>query len=416
VRVVDKNNLTSNLILNRCNISSYESKGEFAEVRTLVVSSLWIRKTAAKSEYSAGEEVVYTLLYGNSMNCSDLGNVSDCTAEKVVVVDRLPDLAEYLSASPPPSRASGKILIWDIGNLSPNETGSIDITVRIPDRPDVRFDESSSVSGEGFVSVKERLSTSREPYDLTNRVNITGIYTLNNGSAIVSTDSSEATINVVEALGTEIFAVEHGSGYYDEDRIARLNSTNKSISFDKEIFAARRPTTFSLPKGRTIDYNSSWTDKTCAKNRVRSESVAEDFRYVEIIDKRSSFLLDENQTVYGYDSEFSGGMGGVGFLRLDPETGDLLISIDEDYQGSFRVEESIDSYGKSVSYEKGAIGEGFVSADHRVDNSQRSFEHGSGHYESDELIATGTIYRDARMVYIPTATTAGGLVLNRTSR
>lgn len=416
IGVVVKDPPSSNLIRNRYKIDSDQSRGEFAEVRTLIVSSLWIRKTAEKPEYSAGEVVVYTILYGNNMNCSLLGTSSKCTAKGVVVVDSLPDLVEYLSASPPPSSTSGRILIWDVGNLSSNETGSINITVRIPERPDVRFDESSSVSGEGFVSIRERLSTSREPYDLTNRVNITGIYTFNNGSAIVSTDSSEATVNVAETLGTEISAVEHGSGYYEEDRIARLNSTNKSTSLDKEIFAARRPTTFSVYKGRTIDYNSSWTDRTCAKNRVRLESVAEDFRYVEIIDKRSSFFLDENQTVYGSDSEFTEGMGHVGYLRLDPDTGEALISIDEDYHGSFRVEESIDSYGKGVSYEKGAIGEGFVSADHRVDDSQRSFEHGSGHYESEELIATGTVYKDSRMVYVPSTQMTGGVLLNRSSK
>ncbi len=407
----------SNLIRNLYKIDSNESKGEFAEVDTLIVSSLWIKKTAEKSEYPAGEEVVYTILYGNNMNCSefDIDN-SECTAEDVVVVDHLPDLAEYISANPQPSRVSGKVLVWDVGNLSSNDNRSISLVVRIPERPDVRFDESSSVSGEGFVSIRERLSTSCEPYDLTNRVNITGIYTDDNGSAIVSRASSEATVNVAEALGTEIASVEHGSGYYEEDRIARLNSTNKSTSIEKEIFAARRPTTFSLPNGRQIDYNSSWTDRTCAKNRVRSESVAENFRYVENIEKSSSFLLDENQTVYGSDSEFIGGMGHVGYLRLDPETGDELISIDEDYHGSFRVEESIDSYGKGVSYEKEAFGDGFVSADHRIGDSQRSFEHGSGHYESEELIATGTIYKDTRMVYVPNAQIAGGTVLNRSSR
>ena len=406
---------TSDLIKNRYKIDSDQSKGDFAEVYTLIVSSLWIRKTAEKSEYSAGEVVVYTILFGNNMNCSDPGNASNCTANNVVVIDRLPDLAEYISANPPPSRASGKVLVWVVGSLDQNETRSISLVVRIPERPDVRFDESSSVSGEGFVSIRERLSTSRRPYDLTNRVNITGTYRFKNESVSILASYSE-TIRVLEAKGTEISAVEHGSGYYEEDRIARLNSTNKSTSLDKEIFAARRPTTFSVYNGRTIDYNSSWTDRTCARNRVRSESVAEDFRYVEIIDKRSSFLLDENQTVYGSDSEFIGGMGHIGYLRLDPETGDPLISIDEDYHGSFRVEESIDSYGKGVSYEKGAIGEGFVSADHRVDDSQRSFEHGSGYYEADELIATGTVYKDSRMVYVPSAQMAGGVLLNRSSK
>lgn len=409
-----KNETASNVIRNFCNITSNESKGDFAEVYTFIVSSLWIRKSAEKSEYSSGDEVVYTINYGNAMNCTDV-NETTCIARNVVIVDRLPDLVEYLSASPSPSRASEKVLVWVIGDLLANEIRSINITVRIPERQDVQFDESSSVSGEGFVSIRERLSTSREPYDLTNRVNITGNYTSENGSTIVSTDSSEATVNVVDP-GTEISTVEHGSGYYEEDRIARLKTTNKSTSIDKEIFAARKPTTFALLNGRTVEYNSSWTDWTCAKNRVRSESVGEDYRYLEDIDKRSSFLLDENQTVYATDSEFSGGMGSVGFLRIDPDTGDILVSIDEDYHGSFRVEESIDSYGKGVSYEKGAIGEGFVSVDHRVDDSQRSFEYGSGHYESDELIATSTIYKDARMVYLPTAMTAGSLVLNSSSK
>ena len=276
-------------------------------------------------------------------------------------------------------------------------------------RPDVRFEETSSISGEGFVSLRKHLSTARDSYKLINRVNITGFYIGTNNSL---TSQSEECVTVTNMAGATISTLEHGSGYYEEEVLSKLNTTNGSIQMNKQVFASHKPTSFSLP-GKNVSYDSLWTDWTCAKNYFKGESVAESYRYMEFIEKNSSFLVDENETVYASDAEFSGGVAQIGYLKRDPTSGKTVVELSDRYHGGFRAETHIESGGSS---EKSVKGVGFVASDKIVDDKVGSFEHGSGYYESDEKVSSSMIQKDVNMAHIPEEARFGNFGVNYSSK
>jgi uncharacterized repeat protein (TIGR01451 family) len=117
-------------------------------------------------------------------------------------------------------------------------------------------------------------------------------------------------------------------------------------------------------------------------------------------------FLDRNESVMEVDSDFDG-RGHIGFLKMPSNTSDSkatpTFELREDYVGSFKILQRVDEYGKGVSYEKSAGGSGLVIGDRRVGSSQRSYESGTGAYESEEIIETATNYmaKDISLVYAP---------------
>jgi uncharacterized repeat protein (TIGR01451 family) len=88
------------------------------------------------------------------------------------------------------------------------------------------------------------------------------------------------------------------------------------------------------------------------------------------------------------------------------------MEISEIYHGNFTTDQSLASYGSSASYTKYASGIGYVSSDKRVGCSQRSDEHGSGSYESEEIISGATFHKSSNMTYAPTNQSAGEVKIN----
>jgi len=406
---VNKNGEKS--IYNNYKIDSDQTKGSNATLETLVVESLWIRKTADKKAYCPGENVTYTILYGNSESIPAYG---------VNVTDVLPNV-QLLSVSPSPTSINGRSLIWKIGDLEPdNQTqfkkpNSIQIVVHIPERPEMKFDEQSSVRGEGYVYVNKKLSTVEENTALVNIAYINGTYL---GLADGENKSSASTVTILGAAGTELSTYEHGSGYYKEDVQTSLRSKNHSISLNKDITAQHNYTDFSLPGGRSISYKSLWYDRTGAKNHVLNDVVSENYLYMDSLDKESSFHVDENQTVYHSESDFSGGIAVINYKKQVPNSTITTQEISENYHGSFRVLESVDSYGDSTKYEKSSTGSGFASSDKRVNQPpqspwkipevlQRSYEYGSGYYNSEESSQLSTVTKSTKMAYAPVNLTFG---------
>lgn len=396
-------------VYNLYRIISNETQGSYKTLETFVVHSLWIRKTAERSSYSPGQLINYTIKYGNDEP------EGGPTATRVNITDTLPSDVDFVWASLSPA-VQGRILFWDnIPDLAPQQSGTIYLTVHIRERPNIKFDESGSVSGDGYIYDRKTLSTNIEPYSLVNYVNISGFF----GEDTLSMDSDSVTVGVSDP-GTEIETVEHGSGYYQQEQLVHLNYSNKSIRLDKQIFAKHTPTSLSLSRNRKLNFNSLWFDRTNAKNYVRNETVSENYLYMDLINKESHFLVDPNQTVYKSTGDFYGGKAQIGYTktktRTIPGLSKNYVDISEDYHGSFRVGQSLDSYGSGVSYSKSANGNGFVASDKRIGKTQRSFETGSGDYKSDEVIKTGLVYKDSTMTYAPNKLTAGGFKTNYSSK
>ena len=82
---------------------------------------LYVDKTG-KAAASPGEELVYTLQYGNNGNT---------TATGVTLTDTLPSGVTATGAAPAPTSTSGDLWVWEIASLAPGAGGSIVITTTI---------------------------------------------------------------------------------------------------------------------------------------------------------------------------------------------------------------------------------------------------------------------------------------------
>ncbi len=387
-----------NTIINTYKIRSNDIEGINATLSTAVVHSLWINKTADKSAYKRDENITYTIRYGNAQ--------SNMPVKSVNITDILPEI-DLLGVSPVPSYVNGNILKWSIKELAANESGVIMLYMHIPQQQNISFDETSSVRGEGYVHVSRLLSTTVEKSALINRANISGYYgDLRNDS------SSTSAVTILGSPGTELRTSEHGSGHYEEDEESSLRLENKSITMQRDLFAKHGKTTFSLPSKRSIEYDSLWSDLSRGKNRVLNDVVSENYLYTDMLSKNSSYVLDMNQTVYRSDAEFSDGLAHIAYRKQLPDSTKSIVELSEDYHGSFKVKEFVDSYGDNVKYAKSSQGKGFVASDKRPTRNQRSFEHGSGYYNSEETMQLDGIVKASKMLYAPANQTAGSQNIN----
>jgi len=90
------------------------------------------------------------------------------------------------------------------------------------------------------------------------------------------------------------------------------------------------------------------------------------------------------------------GQAHLGFLKKAnpdaPAKAKPIFEMQEDYTGAFNIQENVNEYGKSVKSIKNASGLGYVAVDKRIGDSQRSYESGTGSYQSEEIIDTPTNY------------------------
>jgi len=130
--------------------------------------------------------------------------------------------------------------------------------------------------------------------------------------------------------------------------------------------------------------------------------------YADSLQKNSSFDVDMNQTVYRSDANYGSGIARISYRKNIQDSPQSTKEIDENYHGSFRVFQSVDSYGENVKYDRSITGKGRVSSDKRTE-SQRSFEHGSGYYSAQESMDSSSITKDVKMLYSPQKETLGSM-------
>ncbi|MDQ1261670.1 MAG: hypothetical protein QG575_851, partial [Euryarchaeota archaeon] len=308
---------------------------------------------------------------------------------------------ELISVYPEP--ASNNNLSWFIPILGPGECFYAEIVVRVP-ITDINYDMSQGVQGEGFVNVHNDYDTHQGPESVTNCAYAK--------ADLTETVSSCASSRIVDP-GTELKRREFGSGTYESEELTRIRTQNKSINTVTSLSAVHKPTTFSLPQGRSIGYATKWTEKSKGINTLTGASMNEEYTFANKIDKDRSIELDKNGSTMKTEVEFEG-TGHIGVLKKEGLGTDLDIDSHpkakpvyegvEDYVGNFKVYEMVDEYGSSVQSNKSVSGYGYVAVDKRVKNSQRTYESGTGSYESDEIMDTPTNYiaKDINLVHGPT--------------
>ncbi len=347
---------------------------------------LFVVKVADKKEVERGETVNYTITITNGANPR-----SKVKPENLVVEDVFNRPVEIISASPKPD-PDGK---WRFGALPPiagQNRIQIFLTVKVPEEQEFLFDSAGEVSGTGFVSLRGDYSTSRDSFDLRNCVYVDYI---NGTTNLPGKVASCVDVAVLSAPGTSLSTREHGSGTYDSSEVVSVRTKDREISMDKDLSAAAASTTLGLYRGRTVTYSSAWSSSAVGKNRVTGASMTESYRRADMIDRESSFRLDKNESSVDFEAVFDG-EATIGFIKMAKNSSTVhdppLFEGREDYTGSFRIVEKADEYGSSVRYQKSASGTGLVSSDKRVGTVQRSYEHGTGSYDSEELIETYTNY------------------------
>jgi len=352
-------------------------------------SNLTITKEADKNEVNESGVVNYTITVCNHGE-TDVANVT--------VWDVFNRPVEILSMTPPPD-PDGR---WRFDVIPADECEPITISIKVPERQDFEFGMEQGVSGEGFVNVANDYSTTFEEYLIKNCARATSDWNAEPISACV-------TITVDEEIGTRLETREYGSGLFDAEERVAVFTENKSIEWEEDVSATYKPTSITLYQNRTVDYDSAWVKKARAKNYITGTTMTETYHDASWLDRESRIFLDKNESVMEVDSAFDG-RGHVGFLKMPTNRSSPkatpLIEVREEYVGSFKVVQKIDEYGKGVSYEKAASGGGLVVGDRRIGSTQRSYESGSGSYDSEEVIETYTSYiaKDISLVYAPTTT------------
>ena len=350
-----------------------------------------VNKTALQKSVRRGDEITYIIEICPPIQWNN-----------VVVHDVFSRDVEFVSADPWPDDKGSNWQNWSLGSIDLGECKNITLVVKAPKMQDFEFDMDHGVSGVGFVKVASDYSTAPPSYVLENCVNVT----YNNITGHNKSEPDECEYVAVTDVGTELHTREHGSGEYDTEERIRMLTENKSITMEKDVSATYAPTSLGLYRNRTVYYSSPWAEKACAKNRMTGASISEMYHYATSIDRNSRIELDKNGSTLEVDVTFDG-MGHIGVLKkADPNAtarDTPIFESSDDYTGSFRVYKKIDEYGSSVKYDSSATGTGFVAGERRIKDSQKSYEYGTGSYESDEIIRTHTNYmaKDISLVYGP---------------
>ncbi len=264
---------------------------------------------------------------------------------------------------------------WHFSYLAPGECLEMGLRVRVP-RIDVEYHSSQTVFGRGFMRSFRDYSTSRPAAALVNWVHVTSDQ---------MQLSSSASVQILAEAGTELSLREHGSGEYDCREKLDFLTANKSIRLERSIRAESHPKNGSQP-GMDRRISSPWHEDVRAKNGITNTTFRESYRYSSRLGVESRFDLDENQSLMKVNSSLDG-LAHLGMLKLSTgggKRGNASIS-QEDYAGSFHIQESISDLGQGVMMERSSSGMGYVAKDAAI-GPQRSYEWGSGEYRSDERV------------------------------
>jgi len=319
----------------------------------------------------------------------------------------------------------------------------------------LKFNMNQAISGAGFVNVNNDYATP------AGDVISTELYTREHGSG--SYESEEVTRLLRENRSIKFYNVSIKVG-------------NASIEMDKDVSARYTTTMLGLPRNRSVTYSSTWTEESCSKSRmttpvvgskdshvyhlpwcyhvdqiipenriwfsspedayakgyracldciqnnVSDTTMSESYRYATYIDRESHIVRDQNESTMAIDSEFNG-MGHIGVLKLsDPGAsvhGVPVIEAREDYIGSFKILDRIDEENSSLTFNKSTSGKGLAATSKRIREGQKTYEYGTGVYNSEEVIETETNYiaKDLNVIHSPmNQTLTDGVSINSSLR
>ena len=349
----------------------------------IIGGGLKLKKTALNATVTRDQGIYFTI---------DVWNDGPDPLHNVTLWDALPDSVDLVYISPEPVSN----YVWHIDTLEVGQHFVVDLVV-IVKKTNLNYDMSQGVKGVGFANVHNDYDTSLGPKSVMNCAYASADFT--------PTISDCASTGIYDP-GTELKRRQFGSGTYASEELTRVRTENKSIKTITSLSAVHRPTTFSLPQGRSIGYATKWTEKSKGINSITGATMNEEYTSATKINKERSIELDKNGSTMKTEVEFAG-QGHIGvFKKQAPDSHPKVKTVfesQEDYAGNFKIYEMVDEYGSSVVSNKSTTGFGYVAVDKRIKDSQRTYESGTGSYQSEELIDTPTSYmaKNISLVHAP---------------
>jgi uncharacterized repeat protein (TIGR01451 family) len=155
-------------------------------------------------------------------------------------------------------------------------------------------------------------------------------------------------------------------------------------------------------------FGGGFTKITILRNSATGMAMKESYLYGDSLDREALIGVDGNGTKMEVESTFDG-MASLEVYKMSSPNGTPqetpAFEASEDYSGSFKISESVDDYGSSIASERSVSGTGFVAVNKKVGDGQKTFESGTGSYQSEERINTYTNYiaKSVSLAHSPTS-------------
>jgi len=249
VKAGDGPKLVNTVVATALDPDGNEIESKTTENVEIITATICLTKTASPKVVRPGDYVTYNITWYGSTS-GDL------------IVDDYPEGVSFISASPTPID-DGNNNKWKIDGLVP---GTIIILVQVAkDIGNTSFDMDQGVTGTGFVNVHNDIRTN--PVILKNKA------TLYENEIKKCTASADVNVGPPQ---TYVALKEHGSGDYASEDVIRYHNSNRFIQRTKGLTATHKPTTFSLPNNRNVDFMSKWSEKAESKNYATGGSTNEE--------------------------------------------------------------------------------------------------------------------------------------------
>jgi hypothetical protein len=274
-------------------------------------------KAGKPKRISQNGKITYTITYGNDFNT---------TLTNFVIVEEYDPRMTLLSADPPPD--PGTANVWTIGNVSPGRYGRIVLVMKMKKQNFVA-DVDGRVSGAGFVSVRRRFTTNRDPHLIVNNVRI-------------SCDQFErwgrVETPVRPIVRTTLSFSEHGSGSYESEEVLSYRTTR--LKMNRELNATWTPSILNLSFGRAIGYNSSWYASHFCMDEKRGSIIREQYLYADWLNCTGVAEVRSTRLILGSESNFSG----MAIYDIESHTKDRDALLTNVFEGSYSLRSGAEIY------------------------------------------------------------------------
>ena len=274
-------------------------------------------KEGKPSRISQGGKITYTITYGNDL--------LEPVTNLVIVEDYDPRMT-FISADPPPDPGTNNV--WTIGTLLPGAYGQSVVGMKMVKQNFVAEVEGE-VSGEGFVSVRRRFTTNREPHLIVNQVRISCDQFERHGRVATPVKS---------IVGTTLSFAEHGSGRYRSEEV--LSYGTSRMKMERSFDAVRVPAALALPLGRAITFDSCWSGSHLCIDEKRGSMIRERYLRADRLNSTGQAEVRSTRLRLSSESNFSG----MAIYEIESHTEERDASITSVFDGSYSLKCSSEVY------------------------------------------------------------------------